>query len=76
MELEADNYAVIIRENAEARLKTAQFKSQALIKEASAEEKMAEKLEGMRRHEEKMKLATALKKLSTKGNMVLSGKSG
>jgi len=59
-EILADVQAKIILENAESRLAVAKDKSQALIREASAEEKAAGPMEGMRRHEEKMKLAGSM----------------
>lgn len=74
--IEADNAAQIIREDAQARLDVAKAKSQAWIREAQAEERAAAAMEGMRRHEEKMQLAEAMKDMSKKGNFVLAGKSG
>lgn len=52
--IEADSKALIIRENAIARLDVAKNKSEALIKEATAEEKAQSSMEGLRRHREKM----------------------
>jgi len=75
-EIEADNTARMIKENAQARLKTAQSKTKALTRESQAEEKVSDKLEAVRRHTEKMALANALKNLSSNGKMILSGKSG
>jgi hypothetical protein len=62
--IEADQKAAIIRENAQARLEVAKNKSEALIKEASAEEKSSANMEGLRRHAEKMKLAGSLTNLA------------
>lgn len=74
--IEADNKATIIRENAQARLQVAKNKSEALIKEASAEEKAQTSLEGMRRHTEKMTLAESLQNLASKGHMIVAGQNG
>lgn len=74
--IEADNKAKIIRENAQARLDVAKNKSEALIKEAVAEEKAASSMEGVRRHTEKMKLASSLEQLAKNGHMVVSGDNG
>lgn len=76
MKIEADNEAQIIRNNAQARLNVAKNKSEALIKEATAEEKAASSLEVVRRFEEKMKLAKGLENLARKGHMVISGENG
>ena len=76
MHTEADIKAKIIRDNAEARLAVAKDKSEAFMKEASSEEKAAGAMEGTRKHDEKMKLAETLKKLSSNGHMVISGKNG
>lgn len=54
----------------------AKNKSQALIKEAEAESKAQNAMEGLRRHTEKMKLAGGLKQLAGKGHMIVSGKNG
>ena len=74
--IQADIEAQIIRENANTRLEVAKNKSQALIKEAQAEEKASAPMEGMRRHTEKMKLAEGLKNLASKGHMIVSDKNG
>jgi hypothetical protein len=75
-ELLADNNAKIMSENADSRLAVAKDKSQALIKEAGAEERSSTAMEGMRRHEEKMKLADSMQELASKGHMIVSGKNG
>jgi len=74
--IDADIQAKIILESAEARYNVAKNKSQALIKEATAEEKAAASMEGLRRHTEKMKLAASLEELARNGKMVVSGKNG
>jgi type IV secretory pathway ATPase VirB11/archaellum biosynthesis ATPase len=76
MKIEADIEASIIRSNAQARLNVAKNKSEALIKEANAEEKAASSLESVRRFNEKMKLAAGLESLAKKGHMVISGENG
>jgi len=55
----ADNKAQILRSNAATRLEVAKNKSSALIKEANAETNNSSKMEGMRRHKEKMMLASS-----------------
>lgn len=57
---EADNQASIIRHNANTRLQVAKDRCSALIKEAEAEAKMSNNMEGMRRHEEKIGAAEVL----------------
>jgi hypothetical protein len=74
--IEADQKAAIIKENAQSRLEVAKDKSQALIKEAVAEEKAQSSMEGIRRHNEKMALADSLQNLAAKGHMVVSGENG
>ena len=74
--IEADTQAKIIMECAETRYNVAKNKSQALIKEATAEEKSSAAMEGIRRHTEKMKLAASLQELAKRGKMVISGKNG
>mmetsp|Transcript_4395 Transcript_4395/g.7449 ORF Transcript_4395/g.7449 Transcript_4395/m.7449 type:complete len:384 (-) Transcript_4395:74-1225(-) len=74
--INADNEASIIRENAQARLEVAQGKSEALIKEANAEESHAPNMDQLRKFAEKLKLQEALKKLAQNGHMVISGKNG
>jgi len=74
--IEAENKAKIIRSNAEARLEVAKNKSEALIKEATAEEKGAASMENIRRHTEKMKLSESLQTLAKQGNMIVSGENG
>ena len=49
-----------MRSNAAARLEVAKNKSSALIKEANSESSNSAKMEGMRRHTEKMRLAGSL----------------
>lgn len=73
----ADNEEAIIRSNAETRLESAKNRCQALITESEAESKNSNKMEGIRRHEEKIGAAEAL--LITghnKTNIVISGKQG
>ena len=59
-EAEADNEAAIIRDNAQTRLDTARARCAALIKEADAETRNANNMEGIRRHAEKIGAAEAL----------------
>ena len=49
-----------MRSNAAARLEVAKNKSSALIKEANSETANSSKMEGMRRHTEKMLLESSL----------------
>lgn len=74
--IEAENKAQIIRDNANARLEVAKNKSEALIKEATAEERAQAAMDGLRRHTEKMKLAEGLQKLASSGHMIVSGENG
>lgn len=65
-----------MRSNAAARLEVAKNKSSALIKEANSESSNSAKMEGMRRHTEKMRLAGSLQDVSFNGKMVVAGKNG
>ena len=71
-----DTEVAVIQTMAEARLEVAKNRSAALIKEADSELGSSNNMEGMRRHNEKMAMNNALKKLAKKGHMVVSGDNG
>jgi hypothetical protein len=62
--------------NAHTRLEVAKTRSAALIKEANAEGANSSKMEGMRRHEEKMEAAKVLNSSSQALKVVIAGKNG
>ena len=47
-----------------------------MTKEAEAESSNSEHMEGMRKHDEKMKMAKSLKSMAQSGHMIVSGKNG
>lgn len=47
-----------------------------MTKEAEAESSNSEHMEGMRRHDEKLKMAKSLQAMSESGHMIVSGKNG
>ena len=55
-----DTKVAIIKSEADARLAVAENKAQALTKEAEAEEANSDSMEGLRKHDEKMKMAGSL----------------
>lgn len=73
---DADNNAEIIEANAATRLGVAKSKAQALIKEANSELTNSAKVDPMRRHQEKMTLASSLDHISSNGKMVVAGANG
>ena len=75
-EMIADTQARKIRDNAESRLAVAQARSAALIKESTAESSNSNKMEGMRRHIEKMALTSGYAESSKDMRMVITGKQG
>lgn len=54
----------------------AQSRSTALIKESQAESSNSNKMDGMRRHDEKMLAANVLKTSAEDSKIVVSGKNG
>jgi hypothetical protein len=74
--IQTDNKVEVIKSSAEARLAVAESRSLALTKEADAESANSSHMEGMRRHDEKLKMAKSLKAMSEKGHMIVSGKNG
>ena len=54
----------------------AESNAAAIQKEAGAEAANSDYMEGARKHDEKLKMAKALRHLAEKGHMVVSGKKG
>ena len=74
--IHTDTQVQIIKSNAEARLAVAESKCEALTKEANAESQNSEQMEGLRKHNEKLKMAKTLKAMAHNGHMIVSGKNG
>lgn len=75
-EIEADVMAELMEIEAKARLDAARMKKDALIKEAQAEGSVAAKLEGKRRHEERLLKTQMLISLAKNARLVVSGENG
>jgi len=73
---QADNEAAIIQNEAETRLGVSKNRSQALIKEATSEIANSNKIDPLRRFDEKMGLARSLAGVSSRGKMVVAGNNG
>ena len=59
-----------------ARLEVAKNKTKALMTEAVQESNQQQNMAAQRKHNEKMKLNSALETLANRGHMIVSGKNG